>query len=70
MESKIVGAPILSVILIPLPTLQGNSPHCHKTRRVAGGMGLLGDTENFPRTTFTVERMLGEGKLSKERVIQ
>lgn len=68
MESKLVGAPILSVILIPLPTLQGSPPH--KTRRVAGGMGLLGDTGNFPRTTFTVERMLGEGKLSKERVIQ
>lgn len=70
MESKIVGAPILSVIVIPLPTLQSSLPHYHKTRRVAGGMGWLGDTRNFPRTTFTVERMLEEGKLSKERVIQ
>lgn len=70
MESKIVGAPILSVILISLPTLQGSHPHCDKTRRVAGGMGLLGDTGNFPRTTITGERILGERKLSKERVIQ
>lgn len=35
MESKIMGAPILSVILIPLPTLQGSLSHCHKTSLLA-----------------------------------
>lgn len=41
MESKLVGAPILSVILIPLPTLQGSPPSLSQNKEGSWWHGLV-----------------------------